>query len=35
MSLNAEKQILADEKGLPVTRVCNFELVREMPVLRV
>jgi len=34
MSLNAEKQILADEQGLPVTRVCNFELVREMPVLR-
>ena len=29
MSLDGDNKIMVDEEGLPVTRVCNFELVRE------
>jgi hypothetical protein len=30
MSLDADRRIMADADGRPMTRVCNFELVREL-----
>ena len=30
LSIDAEQKLAVDEKGLPLTRICNFELLRRL-----